>query len=405
MKRAEIAALSSDPHFHETLTVTDLKHAEAKASATGNQEFLLTPGPLTTSLTVKQAVLRDWGSRDPQFIRLNARVRERLVEIAGGTGEFTCVPVQGSGPFAVEAAVGTLLPRDGKLLVLVNGAYGERIVKIAKYLGRASLAQRCPEDQVPDLDLLEQTLKDDAAITHVVAIHCETTSGILNPLEKIARIVAEQKRSLTIDAMSTFGALPLDVQALPCDAVVASSNKCLEGIPGMGYAIIRATVLADCEGNSHSLSLDLYEQWRALEGNGQWRFTPPTHVLAAFDQALAEHEAEGGVSGRSARYSENCRVLVEGMRNLGFQSLLPDKLQAPIIVTFLIPDDPAFVFSEFYDRLATRGYLIYPGKLTVADTFRIGCIGQMTPDVLSDTLIVIGETLATMGVRNCAPAK
>jgi len=385
--------------------VTDPKHAEKKAAQTGNQEFLLTPGPLTTSLTVKQAALRDWGSRDPQFIALNARVRERLVAIAGGTGAFTCVPVQGSGTFAVEATVGTLLPRDGKLLVLVNGAYGERIVKIANYLDRAVIAQRCPEDQPPDLGLLEQTLKNDPAITQVVAIHCETTSGILNPLEAIARIVATQKRSLIIDAMSAFGAIPLDVQALPCDAVVASSNKCLEGIPGMGYAIIRESVLANCKGNSHSLALDLHDQWKAMEGNGQWRFTPPTQVLAAFEQAISEHEAEGGVSGRNARYSENCRVLVNGMRKLGFESLLPNPLQAPIIVTFLVPDDPKFVFSEFYDRLAERGYIIYPGKLTVADTFRIGCIGQMTPDVLEDALAVIDETLKTMGVRNCAPAK
>ena len=385
--------------------MTDPKHAKTKASATGNQEFLLTPGPLTTSLTVKQAALRDWGSRDPQFIRLNARVREHLVNIAEGGGAFTCVPVQGSGTFAVEATVGTLLPRDGKLLVLVNGAYGERVLKIAKYLGRAAVAQRCPEDQVPDLGLLEQTLKDDPAISHVVAIHCETTSGILNPLERIAWIVAEQKRSLIIDAMSAFGAIPLDAQALPCDAVVASSNKCLEGIPGLGYTIIRESVLVNCKGNSHSLSLDLHDQWRAMAGNGQWRFTPPTHVLAAFDQAISEHEAEGGVAGRHKRYSQNCRVLVEGMRNLGFHTLLPDELQAPIIVTFLVPDDPAFVFSDFYDQLAARGYIIYPGKLTVAETFRIGCIGQMTPDVLEDAIAVIGETLETMGVHNCAPAE
>ena len=263
-------------------------HASQRAARTGNDEFLLTPGPLTTSLTVKQAMLRDWGSRDKKFIALNARIRDKLVGIAGGEGDYTCVPVQGSGTFAIEATLGTLLPRDGRLLVLVNGAYGERMMKIAKYIGRSAIALSCAEDRTPDLTSLETLLAEDQGITHVAAVQCETTSGILNPIAKIADIVAKHGRGLIIDAMSAFGAIPLDVREVACDAVVASSNKCLEGVPGMGYAIIRRAALEQCEGNAHSLALDLYEQWRGLEGNGQWRFTPPTHVLAAFDQALAE---------------------------------------------------------------------------------------------------------------------
>jgi len=379
-------------------------HASTRAARTGNDEFLLTPGPLTTSLSVKQAMLRDWGSRDKQFIALNARIRDKLVQIAGAEGDYVCVPVQGSGTFAVEATLGTLLPRDGKLLVLVNGAYGERMMKIARYLGRPALALSCAEDRVPDLTSLETLLAEDKGITHVAAVHCETTSGILNPIQEIADIVAKHGRSLIIDAMSAFGAIPLDVKSVTCDAIVASSNKCLEGVPGMGYAIVRRTALEKCEGNAHSLTLDIYDQWRGFEANAQWRFTPPTHVLAAFDQAVAEFEEEGGVPARNARYSENCRTLVDGMRALGFETLLPDDLQAPIIVTFHMPADPRFDFAAFYDRLAAQGYVIYPGKLTVAPTFRIGCIGQMVKADLEAALAVIREVLGDMGVTQCGPA-
>ncbi|MEX2647968.1 MAG: 2-aminoethylphosphonate--pyruvate transaminase, partial [Alphaproteobacteria bacterium] len=315
------------------------KPAPERAERTGNTEFLLTPGPLTTSLSVKQAMLRDWGSRDRQFIALNARIRSRLTGLAAGGDAFTCVPIQGSGTFAVEATLGTLVPRDGRLLVLVNGAYGERMMKIAKVMGRSAIALTSAEDRTPDLVSLDAVLAGDPTISHVAAVHCETTSGILNPIEEIARIVARHGRSLIIDAMSSFGALPLDAKALPCDAVVASSNKCLEGVPGVGYAIIRRRVLERREGNAHSLALDLHDQWRAMEGNGQWRFTPPTHVLAAFDRALAEHEAEGGIAGRGRRYEDNRRALVDGMRALGFVTLLPDAIQAPIIVTFRMPAD------------------------------------------------------------------
>ncbi|MGI9438036.1 MAG: 2-aminoethylphosphonate--pyruvate transaminase [Geminicoccaceae bacterium] len=374
------------------------------AGRTGNDQFLLTPGPLTTSLGVKQAMLRDWGSRDPAFIALNADIQKRLVAIAGGGDEFVCVPVQGSGTFAIEATLGTVVPRQGKLLVLVNGAYGERMMKIMRYLGRAATALTYDEETTPDLGEVQSTLAGDPDITHVAAVHCETTSGILNPIEDIATIVHAEGRALIVDAMSSFGALPLNASALPCDAVVASSNKCLEGSPGMGYAIIRKSVLEACEGNAHSLALDLYDQHRAIEGNGQWRFTPPTHVMAAFHQALIEHEREGGVAGRHRRYRENCDVLIQGMEELGFEPLLAAASQAPIIVTFHMPGDPRFNFMSFYDQLATRGYVIYPGKLTVAPSFRIGCIGQVMPEDITHAVSMIGSVLEDMGVTDCDPA-
>ena len=371
---------------------------------TRDEPLLLTPGPLTTSHQTKAAMVRDWGSRDTEFIALNARVRQRLVALAGGEGTHVCVPVQGSGTFAIEATVGTLLPRDGKMLVLVNGAYGQRIARICEIMGRACATIETPEDVPNDPAALDSALAADGGVTHVAVIHCETTSGMLNPLAEVATVTARHGRSLIIDAMSAFGAIPLDAREIPFDALVASSNKCLEGVPGMGFAIIREQALAKAAGNAHSLSLDLHHQWTAMEANGQWRFTPPTHVIAAFDQALTEHAAEGGVAGRGARYRRNREVLVEGMRALGFATMLPDRLQAPIIVTFHTPADPNFDFETFYDHLRARGYAIYPGKLTVADSFRIGCIGRIDEDDIRGALAAIEEALGEMGVDNTAPA-
>jgi 2-aminoethylphosphonate-pyruvate transaminase len=367
--------------------------------------WLLTPGPLTTSRAVKEAMLHDWGSRDVEFIKLNARVRERLVELAGGQGTHVCVPLQGSGTFIVEAMIGTLVPRSGKLAILINGSYGTRMVRMCEYLGRDRVVLETPEDTPVDPAALDAALAADAAITHVVVVHCETTSGVLNPVEEIAAVTGCRGRRLLVDAMSAFGALPLDAAATSYDALVASSNKCLEGVPGIGFAIIRRSALEGARGNASSLSLDLYDQWVAMEKTRQWRFTPPTHVLAALDQALAEHAAEGGVAGRGARYANNCRILVEGLRALGFETLLPDALQAPIIVTVRMPADPKFNFESFYDRLSRRGFVIYPGKLTVADSFRIGCIGRLGENEMRDVLRAIGEILAETGVGSCAPAR
>ncbi|MCB2100780.1 MAG: 2-aminoethylphosphonate--pyruvate transaminase [Rhodobacterales bacterium] len=366
---------------------------------------LLTPGPLTTSHETKAAMLHDWGSRDAAFIETNARIRRELLDIAQAADTHVCVPLQGSGTFVVEAALCTLIPPAGKALVLVNGAYGKRMCKILDYARRAHVVQESAEDTPPDLAALDRALAADPAITHVLAVHCETTSGILNPIEKIAHIVAAHGRSLLIDAMSAFGAIPLSAREVPFDAVMASSNKCLEGVPGMGFALIRRSVLEGCAGNAHSLSLDLHDQWVSMEANAQWRFTPPTHVIVAFDAAIAQFKAEGGVPARHARYARNCRILVDGMREMGFETLLPDALQAPIIVTFKEAADPAFDFQDFYNRVKDGGYVLYPGKLTVAPSFRIGCIGHLGADDMRAALDTMRAILHDMGVTNGAPAK
>jgi len=348
-------------------------------------------------------MLQDWGSRDDDFIEMNRRVRSRLVELAGGQGTHVCVPVQGSGTFAVEATIGTLIPPTGKALILVNGAYGARIARMCDAMGRAFVTLESAENVPPSASDVDRLLTADPDISHVIAIHCETTSGIINPIMDIATVTADRGRGLIIDAMSSFGALPLDLGVTPVDAIVSSANKCLEGVPGVAFGIIREAALAEAEGNAPVISLDLYDQWQAMESTGQWRFTPPTHVIAALDAALEQHREEGGVEGRGGRYRRNCRVLVEGMVELGFRPYLPDNLQAPIIVTFLTPADPNYGFERFYGLLRDRGIVIYPGKLTQIDSFRIGCIGALNESHIRRALVAIREVLAEMGVTDCAP--
>ncbi len=373
------------------------------ASETGDP-LLLTPGPLTTSASVKQAMVHDWGSRDQGFIAINKMVLEKIVELAGAQGTHVTVPVQGSGTFAVEAMITSFVPKTGKLLVVINGAYGQRAKKIAEIAGRAVATYETPEDTPPDLAKLEAMLVADPAITHVFAVHCETTSGILNPIADLAMLVKKQGRRLLVDSMSAFGAIEIDARSVHYDALAASSNKCLEGVPGLGFVVCRSSALAECKGNATTLVLDLHDQAEGFAKTGQYRFTPPIHVIVALGKAIEEHAAEGGVAGRGKRYRENAKVLIDGMRAMGFQTLLPNDLQAPIIITFHMPTDPKFVFQNFYDGLKDRGYVIYPGKLTVADSFRMGCIGRLYPDHMRGALAAVREVLDEMRVTNGGPA-
>lgn len=368
------------------------------------EPFLLTPGPLTTALSVKEAMLRDWGSWDGDFRAMTKSLCDQLVALAGDTtGDWACVPMQGSGSFAVESMIGTLVPRDGKVLVLANGAYGLRAAETLRVMGRAVTVIDKGDYLPPRGDEVGRALEDDPAITHVVAIHCETSSGILNPIPEIAEAVRSHGRKLLIDSMSAFGAVELDVTRIPCEAIVSSANKCIEGVPGFGFVIARKTALEAAKGNAHSLSLDAHAQWATMVKTGQWRFTPPTHVVAAFLEALRLHAEEGGVAGRGARYARNRDVMVAGMRALGFETLLGDRWLSPIIVTFFTPAHPNFAFPRFYELMKARGFIIYPGKLTVVESFRIGCIGRMDEAVMRRVVAAAAESLAEMGVDSAAP--
>ena len=368
----------------------------------GKEPILLTPGPLTTTLATKQAMLTDWGSWDGAFNGLTADVCRSLADIVHGGDTHVCVPLQGSGTFSVEAAIGTLVPRNGKVLVPVNGAYCKRIVRICEYLGRSHVVLETPEDELPAPAQIDEALERDPAITHVAQVHCETGTGILNPLPEIAAVVARHRRGLIVDAMSSLGAIAIDVRSMPFDAVIAASGKCLEGVPGMGFAIVRRAALERSAGNSHSLAMDLHDQWIYLQKTGQWRYTPPTHVVAALAAAIRQYEDEGGQPARGARYARNCKALIDGMEALGLRPFLKKELQAPIIVTFHSPSSANYAFAEFYGRVRDKGFIIYPGKLTQVETFRVGCIGAIGESEIRAAVDAIGRTLREMSVETSA---
>jgi len=365
--------------------------------------ILLTPGPLTTSLATKAAMLRDWGSWDSNFNAVTARVRKRLMAIIHAEDTHVCVPMQGSGTFSVEAAVNTLVARNGHVLVLINGAYGKRLARLTEMLGRKLSLLETADDVPPTAAEVARLLDGDSSITHVALIHCETSTGILNPLPEIAAAIAQRGRSLIVDAMSSFGAIAIDARNIPFDALVSASGKCVEGPPGMGFVFVRRSVLEACGGNSTSLSLDLYDQWTYMERTTQWRYTPPTHVVIALDAALAQFEAQGGQPGRLARYTANCETLTTGMTELGFRTFLDARHQAPIIVTFHAPADPKYTFKEFYQRVREKGFILYPGKLTELETFRVGCIGAIGPEEMRHAVNAVRDTLREMGIRVVAP--
>ncbi len=355
---------------------------------------LFTPGPLTTSRTVKQAMLRDLGSRDVEFISLVKEIRQKLVEVGqANQNDYTAVIMQGSGTFGLEAVVSSTVPPDGKMLVIINGAYGKRIAKIASILKVDTVTLEYPENTTPGLQEIQDTLKADANITNVSVVHCETTTGIINPIKEIGRIVAKSDAKYFVDAMSSFGAVPVHLAQCNIDYLVSSANKCIEGVPGFSFVLCKLSSLNETAGYARSLSSDLLDQYQGFEKNGQFRFTPPTHALAAFRQALAELEAEGGVAGRAKRYRKNYETLIAGMRQMGFKEYLRPEDQGYIITSFLYPQDDNFRFDEFYERLNEKGYVIYPGKVSNADCFRIGNIGRIfEPDVRA-LLAAIRETI------------
>lgn len=364
-------------------------------------KLLFTPGPLTTSLSVKQAMLHDAGSWHFEFNARVAWIRDELLRIAGVSraAGWEAVLLQGSGTFGVEAVFSTAVPPEGHVVVLANGAYGERA---AQMLGHARIAHtvlRSPEGTPNDPAVLDELLGREPKVTHVFVVHCETTSGILNPVADIGQVARRHDKAFIVDAMSSFGGLPVDLEGWGIDFLVSSANKCLEGVPGFCFVLCRREKLLACEGWARSLSLDLLGQLRGFEKNGQFRYTPPTHSLLAFEQALRELELEGGVAARERRYRENHATLMAGMAALGFRSYLRPGVQSPLITSFHYPADPRFSFDQFYRSLSGRGFIIYPGKISRADLFRIGTIGRVFPADIRALVAAIRETLDEQGWR------
>ena len=353
--------------------------------------LLLTPGPLTTSESVKTAMMTDWCTWDEDYnVHIVEEIRKGLVQLATRkTDEYTSILMQGSGTYCVEATLGSVITPKHKLLILSNGAYGDRMGNIAEYHGMNYDMLAFDETEQVSVEYVDDYLAHNAEITHVAVVHCETTTGILNPLKEIAHMVKMHGKKLIVDAMSSFGGVPLDVEELGIDFMISSANKCIQGVPGFGFIIAKKDKLIATKGNARSLSLDIYAQWETMEkGGGKWRFTSPTHVVHAFYQAMKELNEEGGIVARSERYKQNHRTLVDGMRALGFKTLLPDASQGPIITSFLYPTAD-FDFHSFYDQLKAKGFVIYPGKISDADTFRIGNIGDIFPDDMEALLQAI----------------
>ncbi len=363
-------------------------------------KLLFTPGPLTTSPTVKAAMLRDLGSRDVEFVALVRTVRDRLLALGGVRPAmgFEAVLLPGSGTYGLEAVVSCAVT-GGKLLALVNGAYGARIAQIARVHGIDVHEERRREDRAFAPAEVAAILAADPAITHVAIVHCETTTGLMNPIAAIAAAVTAAGRRTIVDSMSAFGAVAVDLGALGADFLVSSSNKCIEGVPGLVFVLARTAALQACAGRSRTVALDLHAQWRGLEQDGQFRFTPPVHAILAFAKALEELEAEGGVAGRGQRYRDNQQVLLDGMRAIGFASYLPAAVQGPIIATFRYPSDPRFRFDAFSLRLSELGFVIYPGKLTTEPCFRIGNIGRIGSAEVEALLGAIRQVVAELGFQ------
>ncbi|MBA9028025.1 2-aminoethylphosphonate--pyruvate transaminase [Peribacillus huizhouensis] len=357
---------------------------------------LLTPGPLTTTKTVKEEMLFDRCTWDQDYKDITQKIRDQLLEFASATKEeYTVVLMQGSGTFAVESVMTSTISDQDKVLIITNGAYGERVIKMAQYIGLNFSQYSVAYNEYPNEAEIREILEEDQEITHIVMVHCETTTGILNPIEMIASLSKEYGKTLIIDAMSSFGGIEINVPKLGIDYLISSANKCIQGVPGFGFVIANLEKLKACKGNARSLSLDLFDQWKEMDQDGKWRYTSPTHVVAAFSKAIDELVEEGGVSARFTRYQTNNRVLRERLEKVGIHAYISAEKQSPIITTFMFPNEQ-FNFVEFYQYVKERGFVIYPGKLTDVDTFRIGNIGEIYEEDIHELCNIIEEYMGVV---------
>jgi 2-aminoethylphosphonate-pyruvate transaminase len=363
-----------------------------------NDPLLLTPGPVSVSHSTKEVMLKDRASGGEEFVADLNLARDYMVALVGGQGAYTAIPLPGSATYANEGVISSLVPQGGKLLIHSNGVYGDRLVEICGHAGVAHAVIRTQPFVPPIAEQFEAALVADPAITHVFVVHCETSTGVLNPIEAIADVCRRHAKGLFIDAVASFGAMPIDARRLGFQAVTVSSNKCMQGVPGIGWSVVQKTALENARGTCKPLVIDLWDQAQHMDRTNAFRFTPPTQVLAAFAQACREHDAEGGTEARLARYRRNWRRLVDGMRQMGFSTVVPDEFASPIVATFHNPTDPAFSFQKLFEGMKRRGFIIFPGRLALADTFRIGCMGDVTETDMAEAMDAVAATMREMGI-------
>jgi 2-aminoethylphosphonate-pyruvate transaminase len=367
--------------------------------------LLLTPGPVSVSRSTKEVMLKDRASGGEEFVCDLTLARDYLVDLVGGKGAYTAIPLPGSATYANEAVISTLVPPGGKLLIHSNGVYGDRLVEICAHTGVPYSVIRTPPFTPPTAGQFEAALLADAAITHVFVVHCETSTGVLNPIEAIADVCRKHTKGLLIDTVASFGAIPISARRLGFQALTISSNKCMQGVPGIGWAVVQKTALENSRGNCKPLVIDLWDQNQHMDRLNAFRFTPPTQVLAAFAQACREHLAEGGTEARLDRYTRNWKRLVDGMRQMGFVTVVPDEFASPIVATFHNPTDPAFSFQKLFEGMKQRGFIIFPGRLALADTFRIGCMGDVTEADMAEAMTAVSDTMREMGLSGFGRAE
>jgi 2-aminoethylphosphonate-pyruvate transaminase len=368
-----------------------------------DQRIILTPGPVTTDALTRQAMLRDFTPNEPDLLALTAEMRARLVALVRGEGRYVCVPVQGVGNTANEAVLGTLVPRERKVLIVDNGFYGARLKEIAAAIGVPFAALELPWTEPVTGAELDAALAADAAISHVIVCHVDTGTGLLNPIEPLAAVTRSRGVALIVDAIASLGGLPIDAAALDLEAIVASPNKWLEGVPGIGLVVVKRTALAAAADRAHSFCLDLHRQWQSFEHDGRWRFTPPAQATAALVAALRQHEQEGQAA-RLARVRRNWRCLVDGLRALGFETYLQDEVASPVIATFYEPADPNYDAERLFELMWRQGFAMFRGRLTPEPTFRIGCMGAIDETAMRAVVCAVATSMAAMGVRDCRPA-
>ncbi len=361
---------------------------------------LLTPGPLTTTDSVKREMMADHCTWDEDYKQVTQKIRRGLLKLAHvSEGNYTAVLMQGSGTFGVEAVLTSVIGENDKLLIIANGAYGKRMGDIAEHAKINYVMYNEAYHQIPSAEKTAEILKENPEITHVSMVHSETTSGILNDIAAVTKVVKSAGKTMIVDAMSSFGGVDIPVEALGIDFIISSANKCIQGVPGFSFIICNREKLMESRGKARSLSLDLYDQWETMEKDGKWRFTSPTHTVLVFAKAMEELEAEGGIPARSARYYGNNRLLIRKMKDMGIQTYIGEAHQGPIITTFLFPENHKFSFEEMYQYVKDRGYAIYPGKVTDADTFRIGNIGEIYEEDILKLCSIFKEFFENMENR------